>query len=132
VPHSVDITTQISQAAGSGVTYFPDGRVDAVWGNYGTDYETINSNIVAQMVAADPPVPCMVFVSHNNEGHAPGSRWHQNLCATIETAKQALVAKGLTPKAGTIGDIAKAQRKFPKATERTRLGTGGWMGSGKR
>lgn len=99
MPSSVDFSTIIEK---NGCWYHWDLRPD--WP--AADYPTIARNIVRQIVARDPAVPCINQVTHNDHDYTdPEDRHCRHYRRSLAAIAAACAAEGLQPVGVTLADI---------------------------
>lgn len=118
VPVSVDFSTVLKDDE-KRRHWHPDLRPDTDWqGKYGISYETIASNILAQIKARAPAHPVIVIITHNHfeftDDRHPAT---QRLRQSIDAVHAACLAADVTPVGATLADAVHQVLRVPAAPE---------------
>lgn len=105
MPLSADVSRLLAGPAGRQT--YADFRPDVDWpGQYGVNYRTIATNIVAQIKERSPAVPVLNAITHNQyEYRNPGDAVCQRLRVMLDELHAACEAAGIKPIGATLADI---------------------------
>ncbi len=98
---------------------YADFRPDVDWpGQYDVSYQTIATNIVAQVTERAPAVPVLNSITHNHyRFRDPSDVVTTRLRVMLDEMRNACRAAGLTPAGSTLKDVADAVLAAPVARE---------------
>ena len=118
MPSSVDFSTIIHR---NGCWFHWDLRPD--WPE--ADYETIARNIVRQIKARDPAIPCINQVTHNDHDYTdPNDRHCRHYRRSLAAIVTACAEEGFEPVGATLADICEMALERPPVARPLELASG--------
>lgn len=118
VPCSVDFSTVLKEEAKRRQQH-PDLRPDTDWpAKHGISYETIATNILAQIKTRAPAIPVIVILTHNHFEYSDGANAvTRRLKASLDAVRAACSATGVTPVGSTLAEVVDQMLRVPAVPE---------------